>query len=157
MCLLIPLLCVFGCGQSESERNRQAAIARGDEAVKEFEKLGRERSRISIQPKVDEVALSAIAKKMDAVWARVEEHDREAKKYPKPKYSSVSDAKYLAAVEELKGLQVQLDAANEEMNAAIRAKSLSSLENSETDVSRIEGAMEKLYDIRNRNAPSSLK
>ena len=92
MCLVIPLLCVFGCGQSESERNRQAAIARGDDAVKEFEKL-------SIQPKVDEVALSAIAKKMDAVWARVEEHDREAKKYPKPKYSSVSDAKYLAAVE----------------------------------------------------------
>lgn len=101
--------------------------------------------------------MSAKQKQMDVAWAKIEECEREANKYPKPKYSSVSDVKYLAAMEELKALQLQLDTANEELDAAVRAKSLSRLEQSERDVIRIEAAMEKLYDIRNRNAPSSLK
>ena len=157
MCLVIPLLCVFGCGQSESERNRQAALARGDEAVDKFERLMREQSRLSIQPKFDSDAFSSLTKRMEAATAEADEHYREANKYPKPKYSSVSEIKYLAAIEELKGLQIQLDTANAEMAAAIAAKSLSRLEKAEADIDRIDAAMDKLYAIRNRNAPSSLK
>ena len=157
MCLVIPLLCVFGCGQSESERNRQAALARGYEAVDKFERLMREQSRLSIQPKFDSDAFSSLTKRMEAATAEADEHYREANKYPKPKYSSVSEIKYLAAIEELKGLQIQLDTANAEMAAAIAAKSLSRLEKAEADIDRIDAAMDKLYAIRNRNAPSSLK
>ena len=114
-------------------------------------------SRLSIQPKFDSAAFSSLTKRMEAATAEADEHYREANKYPKPKYSSVSEIKYLASVEELKGLQIQLDTANEEMAAAIAAKSLSRLEKTEADIDRIDAAMEKLYAIRNRNAPSSLK
>lgn len=157
ICLIGPLLIVSGCGPSEDERNRQAALVRGDEAVKESEMLLRQHSRISIQPKFDSAAFSSVTEKLKAALEKADEHYREANKYPKPKYSSVSLIKYLAAVEELNGLQTQLDTANLELAAAIAAKSLSRLEKAESDIDRIDAAMEKLYAIRNRNALSSLK
>lgn len=86
----------------------------------------------------------------------VEDLSREANSFPSPKYSTVSEVKYLAAVEELKGLQLQFDAANKQAGEAVARKSLSRLEKAEADLDRIEAAMEKLYEIRNRNAPSSL-